>query len=53
MKIKLFSTAEAILLFVIPKLESLRERVAICSDCGQNRYTGAPCVRFGQKGDAR
>lgn len=43
MKIKLMQAIEAFLLRLIPYLESLRERVAVCPDCGRNRYTGAPC----------
>jgi hypothetical protein len=26
---------------------SARESVAVCPDCGRNRYTGAPCVNKG------
>ena len=26
-----------------------RERFAICADCGQNRYTGRPCVNFAKE----
>jgi hypothetical protein len=25
--------------------ETLRQRFAICTCCGQNRYTGKPCVK--------
>lgn len=29
--------------------ERMRQRFAVCSDCGRNRYTGAPCVNFGKE----
>jgi hypothetical protein len=25
--------------------ENMRQRCAVCADCGANRYTGAPCVQ--------
>jgi hypothetical protein len=47
MRIRILQFAEAFLQVIIPQLESLRERVAVCPDCGRNRYTGAPCVNNG------
>lgn len=47
MRIRILQFAETLLQAVIPHLESLRERVAVCPDCGRNRYTGAPCVNNG------
>jgi hypothetical protein len=44
MRIRILQTVEAILVRLIPSLEGLRERVAVCPDCGRNRYTGTPCV---------
>jgi hypothetical protein len=44
MRIRILQTIEAILARLIPSLEALRERVAVCPACGRNRYTGAPCV---------
>lgn len=44
MKIKLLQFTENLLIAIIRRLEDWREMVAVCPDCGRNRYTGAPCV---------
>ena len=47
MKLKIYTLQiiENLLTRIIPRLQSWRERVAICPDCGQNRYTGEPCIK--------
>ena len=46
MRIKTLQLLERILGAIIPVLESWREKVAVCPDCGRNRYTGEPCISF-------
>jgi hypothetical protein len=46
MRIKIFQTLETILEKLGEWIETLRQRVAVCSDCGRNRYTGQPCIKF-------
>lgn len=44
MRIKLYQFLESLLDRLIRTAETARERVAVCGHCGENRYTGAPCV---------
>jgi hypothetical protein len=50
MRIKFLQLCERVLNVIlnsfVPRLESLRERVSVCGDCGCNRYTGEPCIKF-------
>ncbi len=46
MKIKLYQTLERVFSWIAEHAETLRERFAICPDCGENRYTGKPCVKL-------
>ena len=46
MKIKLFQFLEGVLARLGKHIETARQKVAVCPDCGRNRYTGPPCVNF-------
>lgn len=46
LKILFMQDMEETLESLIHVLESLRERCAVCAACGQNRYTGKPCVNY-------
>jgi len=43
-KVFVFGVLEAALSTLEEFFGDMREAVAICPDCGRNRYTGAPCV---------
>jgi hypothetical protein len=43
MIIKVAAVLESILWRAEKVCVLLRERVALCPDCGRNRYTGGPC----------
>jgi hypothetical protein len=44
MRIRMYQIIESLLDKIICLAETARERVAVCDTCGENRYTGAPCV---------
>jgi hypothetical protein len=44
MRIRAYQIIESMLDKIIRTAETARERVAVCQTCGENRYTGAPCV---------
>jgi hypothetical protein len=46
MRVKLYQALESLFSSLESWAGSMRERFAICSHCGQNRYTGKPCVKF-------
>jgi hypothetical protein len=46
-RIKALQLLEKIFEGLAHAFEDLRTRVAVCPDCGQNRYTGKPCVNAG------
>lgn len=45
MRIKLFYALECTFLWLAESFESARQAIAICPQCGRNRYTGAPCIK--------
>lgn len=45
-RILFLQDCEDFLSTIIPVLEKIRERVAVCPDCGANRYTGEPCIKY-------
>lgn len=47
LKIKLYPILENIFMLLEQVAGAAREHFAICTDCGANRYTGKPCVKFG------
>jgi len=44
-KILIYPYLESLFEVIIQLSETLRQRFAICRDCGQNRYTGKSCVK--------
>lgn len=34
---------DRVLARIAQHIETARERIALCPDCGRNRYTGRPC----------
>lgn len=44
MRIRMYQIVESMLTQIVRIAETARERVAVCQTCGENRYTGAPCV---------
>lgn len=44
MKIRLYQELEYTFQKLSELCERLRQRFAVCADCGENRYTGKPCV---------
>jgi len=44
MKIKAFQALERTFGVLADFFNGLRERCAVCPDCGRNRYTGQPCI---------
>lgn len=45
MRVFILQTLEAALQRLETWAGAMRERVAVCPDCGRNRYTGGPCVQ--------
>jgi hypothetical protein len=43
MKVCIYQALEALLQRIAEWAETARQRVAICPDCGENRYTGKAC----------
>jgi len=48
MKIKILQLLEALFGRIAEIARDLRERCAICLDCGGNRYTSPPCKNNGE-----
>lgn len=47
MRIKFLTFLEGVLMALICSLEALRCRVAVCPDCGRNRYDPeGDCINF-------
>jgi hypothetical protein len=44
LKIAFYPFLESLFAAIADKAEKLRQRFAICSTCGANRYTGKPCI---------
>jgi len=44
MKIRLYQWLERVFAHLEDVASTMRERVAICPHCGQNRYSGPPCI---------
>lgn len=47
MGIKLLQSLEWLLARIAELAEDARQSVAVCPDCGRNRYTGTACVKGG------
>jgi hypothetical protein len=45
MKVYIYQALEALLQRIAEWAETARQRVAICSACGENRYSDKPCVK--------
>jgi hypothetical protein len=43
-RIRMYQIVESMLAQIVRIAETARERVAVCQTCGENRYTGTPCV---------
>jgi hypothetical protein len=43
-RIQVLQSLETIFALVESWASVLRERCAVCPDCGRNRYSGEPCV---------
>lgn len=43
-RIKTLQLLERVFGYLAKTFEDLRERCAVCPQCGQNRYTGKACV---------
>ena len=46
MRIRLYQTLEKLFSILAETFENLRQKFAVCPDCGENMYTGKPCVKF-------
>ena len=46
-RIKILQALESFFQGLETMAGKMRERVAVCPDCGRNRYTGQPCVKSG------
>lgn len=45
MRIKTLQLLETLFERLETACGKMRERCAVCPDCGRNRYTGQPCVK--------
>ncbi len=45
LKVRVYQELEFLFERLSALFETARQRFAICPDCGENRYTGKPCVK--------
>jgi hypothetical protein len=46
MRIRILQILETVFEWIEARAGKLREQCAVCPDCGANRYTGKPCIKY-------